>query len=571
MTPPPDSPPRAHVRPVVTWATVAVMAATAFAVSVDGAASPLHAVGLVAIKSPVLAVGALLCAGVCAWSWRRRTLGLTWFELAVLSYLVAGALSVAMNRPALPFLSPWLALNFTALVMVAAGSEASRQDRAQLLDGLLVVGVVLAALTIYESAGGFIPWDVGRRPGATFGNRNAVGGFCAILIPIAIVRLWTRPTYLRGGALAVLLLSVLLCRARSAWMGLMVTGALYFLWQIKRRGPRSDAPRPARRAQLVALGAVLAAVAALQLTPWIGLQWKESSPILSSFSRMLESQTGTGRSRVDQHLVGITMLAERPLIGLGPGAWRQDAPRFVHQATGYHTGFIDALWTPASDLVRQAVEFGVIGLCAAASMLAALLLGARARIAAADDRVPLALAASLIVAVVISAFDALLYRPPSLALIAVIAGALRNEGKRLSYRVPPCLGMASLGICGTLCVAALVPRYLAMQAYQRSFSAQTVIALADGQFLPAEALMAVRDARGKADCTVLRKAATLVDRYLPYEPENLEVLAACAVERGHPDEAARLLERALRVEPHDEAAARELVRLRTDAARPASQ
>src|SRR5262249_31592234 len=88
-----------------------------------------------------------------------------------------------------------------------------------------------------------------------------------------------------------------------------------------------------------------------------------------------------------------------------------------------------------------------------------------------------------------------------------------------------------------------------------------------------EALDAVRASRGKSDCTTLFHAATIVDTYLPNEPENLWVLANCAKHLGRWSEAERLLDRSLLLEPHNDAAVRELERLRSrrdSRARPAA-
>ena len=553
-----------RTRPWAIWATLVVVAATTFAVSVDGARSPMRGVGLLTAKYPALAAGVFLCAVACAAGWWRRGLRIAHFDVAALGYAVTCALSVALHTPALPHILPWLALNLAAFIVVAAACEGAKQNPALLLDGLVVIAALVAAVAIYESVGGSLPWDVSRRPGATFANRNAVGGFCAIVIPLAISRVLVRPGYGRAVVLASLILTVLLCRARSSWMGLLSAGAVTLvIMLLARRTQRAATPVVAPRARRTLIFAVVIAITALYVVPWSGLQWKESSPILSSFSRMLEYDTGTGQSRVDQHRVGIRMLEESPLFGLGPGSWRREAPRFVHEATGYHTKFIDPLWTPASDVLRHAVETGLIGFVAAALMLIALLVGARSRIADLRDPVPLALMCGLVVAIVISAFDAILYRPHSVTLVAAIAGALRNECRRGTRQLPAWAGITAISLSAAVCLALLLPRYFAAMAYFRSFSPETVIALGDGGFLPHEALIAVRASRKKGDCAALSQAATIIDTYLPNEPENLWVLASCAKKAGRWGEAEQLLDRLLRLEPHDEVAARELERLRS--------
>jgi hypothetical protein len=546
------------------WATMTVVAATTLAVSIDGARTPMQGVGLLAAKYPALAIGAMLCAISCAAAWWRRRLRTTPFDLAALAYAAACALSIALHPPDLPHLLPWLALQLAGFIVVAAACEAAKQGRESLLDGLVVIAAVVAVIAIYEAVGGSMPWDVGRRPSATFGNRNSVGGFCAIVVPLAVSGTLLRPSYRRSFALALLILAVLLCRARSSWMGLLVAGAAtwgVWFWVWRQRSAATP-PASARGRRFVGAAAMVAVVA-LKAVPWAGLRWTEPSPMLSSFSRLLEYESGTGRSRVDQHRLGIAMLAESPVFGLGPGSWRREAPRFVHTATQHHTKFVAPLWTPASDLLRHAVETGVVGLVAAAAMLFALLIGARARITDARDPVPMALMASLLVAVVISAFDAPLYRPHSIALIAVIGGTLRNECGRGSRQISGRAGALAILLSAGVCLAITVPRYLAATAFSRSFSAETVVELGEARFLPHEALEAVLVSQNTRDCRILVPAATLVDSLLPNEPENLWVLARCAEQEGRWSDAETFLERTLRLEPHDGEAARKLEQIRS--------
>jgi len=545
-------------------ATIAVVGATAFAVSLAGARSPMEGIGLLAAKYPALAIGVGLCAAACAPAWWGRDLRTTPFDLAALGYGVACALAVAWHSSASPLLLPWLALQVAAFIVVAAACRAAAEGSAALLDGLVVVAALVAVIALYEALGGAMPWEVGRRPGATFGNRNSVGGYCAIAVPLAISRVLQRPSYWRSLALALLVLVVLLCRARSSWVGLLVAGALAtgtWLWA-RRRHPRG-APATSTRGRRLVLTAVIVGAITLEIVPWAGLRWTEDAPLRASFARLLDYESGTGRSRVDQHRLGLAMLASSPALGLGPGAWRREAPRFVHAATRHHTRFVEPLWTPASDLLRHAVETGAVGLAAAAAMVIALLLGGRARIIGASDPTPLALAASLVVAVVLCAFDTPLFRPHSIALIAAVAGALRNESVRGARQLPGRAVAVAAVVGAALCLAITLPRFRAAEAFSRSFSAQTVVELGAAGMLPHEALQAIAGGQRAVDCAVLVPAATLIDRVMPYEPDNLRVLARCAERTGRRPDAAMFLARVRSLEPHDGETARRLRELTT--------
>jgi hypothetical protein len=535
--------------PVTFWTTLAAVTATALAVSPEAARSPLRASGLLLPKHLVFATGAVACAFACAAAWRHRRVGVTTFDVAALCYLVVGFLAMAANGFSAPFSLPWIALHLAAFVMVAAASEAASQHRGALADGLIGVGVIIALIALHEASGGNLPWDIARRPGATFSNRNAVGGYCAILTPLALARATMKPHHLRTFAAAALLLTVALCRARSSWMGLLVAGLLSAAAciELKRRGTLPVLPR---RGLIGSSVAGLAAVAALNAGPWAGLQWKEPAPLKSSFSRLLEYEAGTGLSRVEQHQVGLSMLSVKPLAGVGPGLWRREAPRFAHAATRQHARFIGPLWSPASDLLRHAVETGLLGLAAAAAMALSLLAGARRRVAQARDMVTLAAMGSLVVAVVISGFDALLTRPASVALVAVIAGMLRSDCERRAELASPWTG-AALSLAAVVSLGLFAPRYLALKSLTEDFSAATVLRLGRFQSLPLEALLAVVTSERRESCSTLTPAATLVDTYLPNEPENLGLLARCAEQRGDWSAAAGYLRRARAIEPHD--------------------
>ncbi|WP_158623449.1 O-antigen ligase family protein [Corallococcus sp. CA053C] len=530
------------------WAVIATVTATALAVSPDATNSPLKGLGLVIPKHLAFAAGAVTCAFACASTWRHRSVGITTFDLAALGYLAAGFLAMAANGFSAPFSLPWLALQLSAFVTVATACEAAGKRRDALADGLVGAGVIVALIALHEASGGKLLWELARRPGATFANRNAVGGYCAILVPMALARATLKPHPLRTFAASTLLLTVALCRARSSWMGLLVAGLLATaaLIELKRRGMLPVLPRSGLISACIA---ALVAAAALNAGAWAGLRWKDSAPLKSSVSRMLEYDSGTGLSRVEQHQVGLAMLSAQPLFGFGPGRWRREAPRFAHAATQQHARFIGPLWNPASDLLRHAVETGLFGLAAAAAMALSLLVGARRRVTQGRDLLTLATLGSLVVALVISGFDALLTRPPSVALVAAVAGMLRSDcDRRVEFSSSWAGIWVSLAAVASVCISA--PRYLALKSLSEDFSSTAVLRLGRFQFPPLEALLVIMSAR-REGCSTLAPAAAVVDTYLPNEPNNLLVLARCAEQQGQWSTAADYLRRAHAIEPHD--------------------
>lgn len=564
-------------RQSASWAVVATGLVTALMVSPEAARSQLRSLGLSIGKPAALAAGALACACVCALAWRGRRWRVGAFEGAALGALACGGISAALRQVQLPFFLPWLAAQLAALVLLTCARQAAEGEergRERVLDGLIVIACLIAALAIYEAAGGALWWDAPRRPGATFGNRNAVGGFCAIALPLAVARCWERPRSWRAAAPMMLALAVLLCRARSSWLALLLVSAAAagaLLAARRRRGPRALPPGD-RRAALTVAAALVTALAAAAAVPW-RLAWKEPSPMAASFSRLLDYESGTGKSRVEQHLVGLEMLAAHPLFGVGPGTWRREAPRYAHAAPGQHVAFLAPLWTPASDLLRHLVELGLVGMATAMAMAALLLRagwrrlrrGGGAQLAAA--RQTAALLASFAAALIICAFDGLLARPASLALVAAIAGLLRgDDGSDDGGRADDAQGggRAERGVAGwvagtamiaaaTTAVAIAVPRYVAARRLAADFSPRAVLDHAGATFLPFEStqVFATTFAR-RLDCERGAKAAAVALRYLPNEPRLLQILARCEERRGRP--ATELWRRALELEPHDEEA-----------------
>jgi O-antigen ligase len=542
---------------------LASVLAVSLVVSPEGALTPLRSVALVAPKYPMLAV-VLACGALGLLASRRaQRARVTAFDACALGGLLVGLVAAVGNATPGLYVWPWLALQLAALAMVALSSKAAGQRRELLVDGLVLIAAVVAALAIYEAAGGALPWESARRPGATFGNRNAVGGFCAIALPLAVVRALAKPGAWRPLLVTLLVLAVLLCRARSSWVGLGVGGLAVVgavAWWRGRGGVAWTAAPLMAGARRVGL-ALAVALLLLNLAPWSGLRWTEPAPVLASLSRLFAYDSGTGRSRVEQHQVGLSMLATRPLLGFGPGSWRREAPRFAHAAPAQHAGFIAPLWTPASDVLRHAVETGLLGVLAAGAMVVTLLGGALLRRARPPEPLTLALGSSLVVAVTISLFDASLYRPQSLLLVAAVAGALRDEGPRWRWAVPGWATRAALAGCAAVCVVVYFPRYQALRVLAKNFSPATVVALGEGRLLPYEAQLALATHAEAKDCGGSRQAAALLEAYLPYELESLRILARCAGQEGRRAEELRLLRRLLDVEPHDAAARARLAEL----------
>ncbi|HRC54445.1 MAG TPA: hypothetical protein PKU97_00920 [Kofleriaceae bacterium] len=495
-----------------------------------------------------MSTGALLCALACLVAWRGRRGSLRPFDIAALVYLSTSALAVFSTSPQISSWGPWWTLHASAFAVLAAASAAAHHDKRLLAEGIVCVATVIALIAIYEAAGGTLPWQIARRPGATFANRNAVGGFCAIALPLALAQLAHRPRWFRGLQLTALAVVVLLCRARSSWLALIAVSGLAALasWS----GVRAFCASFSAASRRLLLGAAAATVLLVAVVPWPGLVWKEDHPLWSSASRLLDYESGTGRSRVQQHEVAVAMIAAAPWMGAGPNGWRREGPRFTHVA-GEHTVFMDPLWTPASDPLRQAVESGLPSLLAAAAMVLALIWGVRRVVAEPARPWTLALGCSLLVAVVICGFDALLARPASAVLVAAIAGMLRQEAPpwRGSFRASH--ASAGLLLITLVAVAVALPRYVATLRLAQSPTADAVERASELVFPTNEALLLTIRPLQDQPCAKSVPAVQRLARHLPNELRLLKVLARCALQERRVPEARSLLGRLRDLEPHD--------------------
>jgi len=437
----------------------------------------------------------------------------------------------------------WLATRALAITAsgltvfwVARALSASGYERA-LIPGL-ATAVVLGAMTALLQAYGIEPeyMSLSRAPGGTFGNRNFMAHLSAIGTPIILLcALEARHSW--GAALgtlgmALVSAALVLSRSRAAWLALLTGGALMVLLSWRMRDVWTDDTR--RRRLLVLSGTSLAAVIGALTLP-NALAWKSESPYLDSVRGVVNYREGSGAGRLVQYRNSLRMVAAHPVLGVGPGNWGVEYPKFAsrNDPSLNDEGMTSNPW-PSSDWVGFIAERGVAAIVIYALGLVVLLVGAwiRARRATtAHDRLgSVALASTVVIAAIVGAFDAvLLIAIPSLFLWTIV-GALSPAGKA-RVRLPatvrgPVLGAAV--VTATLVVLRSGGQIAAMAVYTSATTTGQAAraALFDpGSFRINMRLAESYAARG--DCKHVRQYATAARELYPNAAGPKRLLRRC--------------------------------------------
>jgi len=438
----------------------------------------------------------------------------------------------------------WLATRALAITAsgitvfwVARALAAAGYERA-LVTGL-ATAVVLGALTALLQAYGMEPEYVSlsRAPGGTFGNRNFMAHLSAIGTPIILLcaiearRAWGFALGTIGMALVAA--ALVLSRSRAAWLALLVGGGLMLLVGWRMSDAWTDAVR--RRRLTVLAGMAAAAVVAALVLP-NALEWKSNSPYLDSVKGVVNYKEGSGAGRLVQYRNSLKMAIANPILGVGPGNWAVEYPTFAsrNDPSLNDEGMTSNPW-PSSDWVAMIAERGFAAVLVFTLALFALLVGAWMRARAAStphERLgAVALAATVVIAVIVGAFDAvLLIAIPSLFLWSIV-GALSPAGKARatlpSHVRGPVVGVAV--VFAVLVVLRASGQIAAMSVY--TAAATTTQATSAALFDPGSYRINIRLAASYAsrgDCVHVRQYAGAARELFPNAAEPKRLLRRCS-------------------------------------------
>ncbi len=213
--------------------------------------------------------------------------------LAMASLLVSSNLGVSIRELRVIIVEPVL------LYFLLRQSHLQEQQMMRLCDALLLAGVVVSAIGLYQYvvSDDVIVAEGVRRMRAVYASPNNLSLLLGRIIPLAVSVFWAgagRRRVAYGLAVVPLLLSLFLTFSRGGWLvglpaGLLTIGLV--------RG---------RRAALLSLG--LIAVCALLLVPALGTE-----RLLS----LLDLQRGTSFYRLKLWQAAVEMIRDYPLTGVG--------------------------------------------------------------------------------------------------------------------------------------------------------------------------------------------------------------------------------------------------------------
>jgi O-antigen ligase len=205
-------------------------------------------------------------------------------------------------------------------------------------------------------------FSVNRAPGGTLGNRNFVAHIAAIGLPALV---WSTVTARRSigallGSLGVGFLgaALVLSRSRAAWLAVAACVIVLAGPLIVSRKYWEGAHVGGRLARVLLAGA-LGGIVAIALPNT--LNWASDSPYLDSARGMVDYSKGSGRGRVAQYQHSFDMARANPIFGVGPGNW---PVRYVRFAPANDRSLADDGMTanpwPSSDWVAFVSERGFV-------------------------------------------------------------------------------------------------------------------------------------------------------------------------------------------------------------------
>ena len=387
-------------------------------------------------KELVLGVTAVAATLFCLASARRLTLFVV--DVLLLAYLGVSAVSTLFAT------NGWLA--FRSLGVSLAGAAlfwcartVARAGRGEALLVGLCAAVVLGALTGLAQAYGLVTTNLAslsRAPGGTFGNRNFMAHLVAIGLPVLLyvaLEARSRARFLLAAiGVSLAAAALVLSRSRAGWLGAGASG-LFLVVEGLWLGRLWMEARVQRR--VLQLAAVLLASLALALVLPNRLNWRSDSPYLESLTGVANYKEGSGRGRLIQYGNTLSMAADRPLLGVGPGNWPVFYPRYMSPADPSFDpdDIIPTNPWPSSDWMAVAAERGFLAVGLLVLVGASIALGAWARVRHGTRQVPaltdLAIVATLLAVTVVGAFDAVLVLPVPTLFAWTIIGALASSAR----------------------------------------------------------------------------------------------------------------------------------------------
>jgi O-antigen ligase len=488
-------------------------------------------------KELVLHLVALLATLLCLANARRLVLGRA-------DQLIG--LFLAVSIVSAIFATNWwlggraVAISLSSAAIFWSARALSRAGLGRSLLGALALAAVVGAITALLQAYGVRTEYVSlnRAPGGTYGNRNFMAHVCVIAFPTLMLVATTARTRKSFGwwsaAFALAAGALILSRSRAAWLALILTAVvllpLVILALVRGRNGL-------RFGRLLLLPVVAAAGAALALVLPNTLDWNSESPYMDTAKSVVNYKEGSGHGRLVQYGNSLRMSLHHPLLGVGPGNWAVTYPEFASEddPSLSDDGTTSNPW-PSSDWMTFVSERG-----AAAAVLLALALLAlvadgwralRSATTAEDRLAACALVGTIVAAVVVGMFDAVLLLPPPALITWAALGALAPVPRERSA-IDLSLGRRALLVFGVTALGLLAiwrsgSQLVAMSIY--SNSSRTSRLERASTLDPGSYRIHLRLAEGysrRGSCSRARAHASAARDLFPSAPAPKRILSRC--------------------------------------------
>ena len=304
-------------------------------------------------KELVIDVLGLTSASLCLL--RTRVLAIDWTDLFLSLFLVVSIFSAICAAS-----DHWEALRAVGLTLSGAAvfwssRYLARQSAARPLLDAVAVAVGLVAVTVIVDAFGYGLDFPHAGASGTQSNRNWAAHLLALGMPLFGLQSLAGQTVLRRtsgfGMLFISAAALVLTRSRASWLATMLGAFPFVVLAAHLRERRNFGFRNYTTAMAVLAGVVLAVCLPTKL------RWSSSHPYSESAEHILAYDRGSGQFRVTQDRRSLTMIADHPVLGVGPGNWRIAYPSYLHR------GGRPRLWYPQlanNDWITIPAERGIL-------------------------------------------------------------------------------------------------------------------------------------------------------------------------------------------------------------------
>jgi O-antigen ligase len=399
--------------------------------------------------------------------------GVLWLPLALMAY------ALGSMRWSHPYLGAVEAVRWFVFALIAwLGLNTFSRERLPWLAASVHAGALAASLwAALQFFTGFGLFPQGPNPASTFINRNFFAEFAVCTLPfgaLLLARARARAAVLSlAASVGFVVTAILMTGTRGAlvamWLLLLVALPLA-AWRCRRQLAFAAWPRALRvLAPAVLVGTVLVLGSLPSGNDRIVEEGYGATALARGFHRAQSIGPADHSLNIRMVMWRATLraIADRPLAGLGAGAWENRIP--LYQADGAQ---LETDYYVHNEFLQLVAEYGVVGWAFLLLLLAWLLLAAwrswRARDVEADAERPwrAAFLCSLLALMVVSNIGFPWRMAATGALFAVCLGGLAASDARLGFaallharplRWSPAIGRATLAAgCACMLLAGII-------------------------------------------------------------------------------------------------------------------